>query len=194
MQSETSPATVDPELTRLLEGVRAGSSEDFLALREKYAPMLGALEGQFSSGACEADIAEITQEAEDALYRAALTYQSGKSAGFGWYAHVCVSNALVSRYRKWKRNRPVCSLEEIDDMVLAGVPDPSTHMIAEESAALMYREIDARLSGYEKQVFDLYVEGYTPKQIAASLGKTEKSVSNAICRTVTKLRPVFGHS
>jgi len=47
------------------------------------------------------------------------------------------------------------------------------------------------LSAYEAKVFDLYIKGFTTSGIAQSLGKTEKSVSNALARMTSKLRVIL---
>ena len=110
---------------------------------------------------------------------------------FGLYARVCVRNALISRYRKKKA--VLCSLEgSIDDLLDACGEEPYEAISAAESLAETYAKITAVLSPYERQVFDLYLDGQSAASIGARLGKAEKSVYNAISRTLAKLRAEFG--
>ena len=44
------------------------------------------------------------------------------------------------------------------------------------------------LSGYEMRIFALYAKGARAKEISARIGKSEKSVNNAIFRIRSKLK------
>ena len=48
--------------------------------------------------------------------------------------------------------------------------------------------IEKELSGFEKQVLDLYITGMSYNQIARVLGKDGKSTDNALQRIKAKLR------
>ena len=72
------------------------------------------------------------------------------------------------------------------------VEEPYAALSAAESLREMYRRIAAVLSPYERQVFDLHLEGRSAAEIGERLGKTEKSVYNATARTLAKLRAEFG--
>ena len=54
--------------------------------------------------------------------------------------------------------------------------------------------LDASLSEYEKEVFCLYMDGRTPKQIAKELKRDAKSISNALSRIRAKLREAIGEN
>ena len=70
---------------------------------------------------------------------------------------------------------------KVEEDVAAGV-------VAEEAYMELYRRIEAVLSPYESHVWWLYLSGQTTGAIAASLGKDERSVQNAIYRIRKKLR------
>ena len=180
------------ETAALLAAFRGGDSAAFSVLCERYERLLQGATARFSAGLCEADAAEVRQEAQIAFFRAAQTYHPSANVTFGLYARVCVRNALISRCRKKKA--VLCSLEgSIDDLLDACAEEPYEAFSAAESLAETYSKIAAVLSPYERQVFDLYVEGQSAAAIGSRLGKPEKSVYNAISRTLAKLRAEFGH-
>ena len=177
----------------LLWGVCAGDDSAFALLCERYDKLLKGAVSRFSVGLCEADIAELEQEAKIAFFRAAQDYRSSAEVTFGLYARVCVRNALVTWYRKKNRKMVFCSLEDHIDSLLGGfAEEPYAAVSAAESLAGMYRRIASVLSPYERQVFSLHLEGESAARIGERLGKTEKSVYNATARMLAKLRAEFG--
>ena len=177
----------------LLAGVRRGDDAAFGELCEKFSLLLEGAVRRFSEGLCDADRAEVAQEAKIAFFRAAATYRFSEDVSFGLYARVCVRNALITRYRKETRKAVLCSLDDrLDTLLPLSVEEPFAALSAEESVKNMYRRIGAVLSDYERRVFDLYVEGESTAGISARLGKTEKSVYNATARMLAKLRAEFG--
>ena len=72
--------------------------------------------------------------------------------------------------------------EQIDE------EDPSRDVIMREEMKELNRKIDETLSSFEGRVWRLYVSGCSFREIAADLGKNEKSVENAIFRIKQKLK------
>ena len=60
-----------------------------------------------------------------------------------------------------------------------------------ESYRKIISDVYAKLSGMEKEVFDLALRGYDYKQIAAKLGKEPKAITNALQRIRTKGKGIF---
>ena len=52
----------------------------------------------------------------------------------------------------------------------------------------MYEEMEMKLSFLEKKVVEFYLEGLSRREIAERLGKSEKSVDNALTRIHNKLK------
>ena len=67
-------------------------------------------------------------------------------------------------------------------------PDPLDLVIAHESYLELCKKVQDQLSDYESKIWWLHFAGRTPKEIAALVGKDEKSVTNAIYRIRQKLR------
>jgi DNA-binding NarL/FixJ family response regulator len=51
----------------------------------------------------------------------------------------------------------------------------------------LYKLAKTHLSSYEYLIFEMYSSGQKGKEISSKIGKTEKSVNNAICRIKAKL-------
>ena len=120
--------------------------------------------------------------------RATRTYDAdgkGKKVTFGLYARICVTNALISLLRKHKSE--VRRAKENDAVYgeTYGAEDPAYS--AAEMRDLM-RHAEGVLSRYELSVFREYVGGYRVREIAKDLGRSERSVSNAIYRIKAKLK------
>ena len=185
--------TDDRKLVLMLEKLQKGEKNVFCEIEEMFFPLIHSLVMKYSQGEYEQ---ESIQEARLALYNSALSYDvTQKDVSFGLYAKICISNALVSDARKRKHKRqPIFSLDEIEEFGTYSTYFPeesydlSKHLIDNEDAEFLYNKAISVLSKYECRVFDLYVKGYTTTQIATELGKTEKSISNALCRMTTKLR------
>ena len=61
-------------------------------------------------------------------------------------------------------------------------------LIAAEEAESLYQQIRSELSDFEWRVFCLYVDGFSVRDMAEQLGRTPKSVENAVWRSLGKLR------
>ena len=178
----------------LLSEVRKGEDRAFSELCRRYGKLLDNAVARFSAGLCEADHAEVEQEAKIAFFRAAQEYRFSREVTFGLFARVCVRNALVTWCRKKDRKVALVSLEDHIDSLLGGsAEEPYAAVSAAESLADMYQRIASVLSPYERQVFNLHLEGESAARIGERLGKTEKSVYNATARTLAKLRAEFGN-
>ena len=66
--------------------------------------------------------------------------------------------------------------------------NPENIILRHERIAHMYEEMNMKLSSMEKMVTRLYLEGLSRREIADRLGKTEKSVDNALNRVHNKLK------
>lgn len=176
-------------LRRLIRDAQAGSQEACAALRQQYAPMIQAQLRRFQlSCRAEQERVDLAEEAEYIFLNAVSSYDAEQDeVSFGLYARVCLHNGLVSELRHLEalRRLPVVPLpehtpEEQED-VAAGVA-------SDEQFAGLCRVVRESLSAYENRVWWAYVAGTPVSQIAAELGKDEKSVYNAVYRIRQKLR------
>ena len=173
------------QVEALIAATRAGDRTAFSDLLGVYRPLIVSQVSRFFSAGPEWD--ELYQDATLALYRAALCYSREHGVTFGAYARVCIGNALVSAYRKL-RTAEALPIDEVLPYMQEDSEDPAHRMIVAEETDDLYRAALACLSPYELRVFFLYIRGCTPREIAPEVGRTEKSVSNAIGRMLVKLR------
>lgn len=179
-------------LTHLLDRVRQDDSAAFDELYQAYKPLLKSLVASYSDSCPETD--ELDGVALLALYRAARSYRT-EQAGvtFGLYAKICIGNALntqCSAYQaRIKKEFPV-SPEHLEKGHFA--EDPATAVMREEALNALRSRICRVLSPYENRIWDLYTVGCRNGKIAAILGRSPRSIENAVYRIRVKLRAEFG--
>ncbi len=141
---------------------------------------------------------DMLQEANIALFDAAVTYKHQNSVSFGLYAKICINNRIISRLRaSGGKYRETSSLEQLREMgictecLTSADPDPSNLVIEKENFKSLKSLIHRNLSKYENKVFSLYMQGHPAKDIAALVEKPHKSIDNAICRIRAKLKKIL---
>lgn len=183
----------------LLSRVRDGDNFAFELLLKKYRALVdnasrsAQKELEASSLSAEFSLEDLTQEAQLALYRAAMSYDADKVADnvtFGLYAKICVRNAMISQLRRAaskRRRRERTALKEayLASHGTGGDADDSNGKFTEK---LLESGGDEVLSRYERDVLMLYLQGKSNSEIARSVGRDTKSVSNAIYRIKVKLK------
>lgn len=189
------------EIVVLLDRIKEGDGSAFAELSELYKTMTDSAVYKFSrspvlsvdDGSCGLD--DLKQYAAMALYRAAVSYEphtdgKGKAVSFGLYAKICVNNALISVLRKQKsmRRRADRSKHTGGAAGHVGQSDPLDGLVSSEGAQTLILKIREELSPLECSVFECYVAGKRVREIAAELGVSEKSVSNALYRVKTKVK------
>ena len=175
----------EEKVLQLVSATREGDLSSFSTLLAVYRPLILSQVALFSASAEDEDL---MQDASLALYRAVLSYRESANVTFGAFAKVCIRHALISAKR---RARAAVSEIPLQEEAAAEHEGPAELLIQREEMTDLYRAASECLSAYEIRVFLMYIRGYTPKQIAPCLGKTEKSVSNAVARMLTKLRARF---
>jgi len=140
------------------------------------------------------DTEDLIQEGMIALFNAISGYKDDKGAKFSTYATVCIDariKAAVTRANR-NKNKPLNEYVSIDDEAddtIAGCDfSPEQIYLRDEDITDMYRRIDEELSPMERKVALLYIQGLSYADIAAELGKSEKSINNALTRIKNKLR------
>ena len=72
-------------------------------------------------------------------------------------------------------------------MAMVRTESPEDAFISKESTEHILGSIEKLLTPLEKQVLDLFMDGYSYQQIAAALGRGTKTVDNALQRIKRKL-------
>ena len=153
-----------------------------------------------------ADNDDLIQEGMIGLFKALRDYDSGRDASFLTFADLSVSRQMYTAVQASRRQKHIplntyISLygsvgkngegeqEELVNVIAADTgQSPEEVVIDRENVLQLEKEIDQELSGFEKQVFDLYLTGMGCRQIAKVLGRDDKSTDNALQRIRTKLK------
>lgn len=157
-----------------------------------------------------ADAEDVVQEGMIGLLKAVRSYDADKNASFGTYAERCVTNQIISAIRSADRikhkplntsvslNKPVSAdasshatdqLEiTLGDTLSTNPADsPDEMLIIKDVAYYILNNGDNVFSDLEMKVLNEYIKGFTSGQIAERLGKSSKSVDNALQRTKKKV-------
>jgi len=182
------------EIQSLAEGVRNGDGAAFEALLKIYEPMIGAAVHRFADEHHESE--DLRQEALTGFFRAVMSFDFGKTGiEFGLYAKICVGNALSTAVRNSQRSgrgQPSIDYEEYFRYSAADVTsDPAFRLIERENEESLRELISRNLSEFEKRVWDNYLEGKSSRRMADELGKSERSIDNALYRIRKKLRSLI---
>lgn len=181
------------DIAQLIKMVREDDEEAFELLLAKYRPLIESALDRF----CGTELAkphreDLRQEATLVFYNAILNYDlDNEDVEFGLYAKICVNNALISQIRRLSKKCAEQLFEDTDEKDASLTEEPSSKIIEIESFERLDSVIRKNLSELEYRVWYRYASGQTAREIGKALGKSEKSVSNAIYRIRKKLREVL---
>lgn len=178
----------EKSIETMAEEIRRGDYTDFgkLLYLCAYIPK-GTLEEAQKQGYEKEDL---YQESVIAFLRALHTFDENRETGFYTYASVCIKNHLLSLLRTGRRQKNAAMVDyvSIDSAEMIYDIDPERDWIEKEEFSDMKKRIFSALSDFEKEVLRFYLNGFSYKAIGEKLGKSEKSVGNALSRVRKKLR------
>ena len=185
----------DEELVRAF---RQGNTEAFDILMEKYKPLVRKLStARFLVGA---DHEDLVQEGMIGLYKAVRDFnpENEKQASFFTFATLCIDRQMIHAIEASQRqkNRPLndsLSLEadEVEACLLHNQASPEKLMIEQEIRDETLKRIREKLSPMERNVLELFLEGFDYREIAQALGKEPKSIDNALQRMRRKIEQLL---
>lgn len=187
----------------LIKLIRDGNKDAEEYLMKKYIPMVNSeVRTMFLVGA---EIEDLTQEGMIGLFEAIRDYDLSSKAKFKTFAYKCIrnrcSNAITSANRM--KHSPLnnylsffykegeednISGEENEYVSDGGINDPENIILKQEAIEKMYEIMEMKLSTLEKKVVRLYISGLSRQEIADALGKSEKTIDNALTRIHNKLK------
>lgn len=142
---------------------------------------------------------DLIQEGMIGLFSAIGDYDITSEVTFFHFAQMCIDRQMIkaieaSNRKKHSPLNAYVSLydeegEELEEPAYLA-DDPAELVIeAQENLDLIDR-LKQALSPMEKQVFDLYMQDLDYKEIAAKLGKPEKSIDNTLTRIKSKAKNI----
>lgn len=194
----------------LIDRLRDGESQVTDFIMDKYKNLVRKkAKSMYILGA---DNDDLIQEGMIGLFKAVRDYDAGRDASFYTFADLCISrqmynavqasrrekhaplNTYISLYADMTESEGDGNVTELVNMIASEVEtNPEQLMIDRENVADIEAIIEKELSGFEKQVLDLYVTGMSYSQIAKVLSRDEKSADNALQRLKAKLRRAVKH-
>lgn len=138
---------------------------------------------------------DLYQEAKLGLLEALFSYQESRGVGLAHYIKICVTSYVQSELRRCRGQsycllNPYYSLEfEFSDdgsiMMMDLLEDKSTeyapaYQAQMEESKVILKNIISELSQLEQDIYSLWIDGYSYKEIASVCDTTVKQVDNKI--------------
>ncbi len=193
----------------ILVDIKQGNSDAVDYLMDKYKNLVRRKAANlFLIGA---DKEDLIQEGMIGLYKAIRDYESEKPGSFYTFADLCISRQMYSAIKasNRKKNIPLNTYislyepafgeekgQEYGENYVNYVhgeknQNPEELVIDKENISVLESLIESRLSSLEKEVIQYYMNGLSYVEIAELLGRSPKSVDNALQRIKTKLNQIF---
>ncbi|PKM53425.1 MAG: RNA polymerase sporulation sigma factor SigH [Firmicutes bacterium HGW-Firmicutes-3] len=151
---------------------------------------------------------DLIQEGMIGLFKAIRDYRNDTASSFFSFADLCITRQIITAVKAATRqkhmplnsyislNKPVFE-EDNDKIVLMDlmpskqIVDPEELIIDKENMHIIEDELADKLSDFEKDVLEYYVEGIGYVEVAEILEKPVKSIDNALQRIKKKLEIIM---
>ena len=142
------------------------------------------------------DTDDLIQEGMIGLFKAVRDFQPGREATFATFARMCIDRQIYSAIQNSNRQKHLplnsyVSLNQEDEsspIWELSVENPEEIIIDQETTRDLQQKISDYLSPMENKVLDLYLKGEGYVEIGRILGKSPKSIDNALQRIKKKIR------
>lgn len=150
-----------------------------------------------------ADREDLVQEGMIGLFKAIRDFDTTKQASFRGFAEMCIKRQIITAVKTAARqkhmplnsyvslSKPVYEDESertlVDMLAERESVDPEEMFLRREKAEALEAEIAKKLSSLERSVLSLYLTGMNYQEIAVELGRSPKSIDNALQRMKRKL-------
>ncbi len=191
----------------LLERIKNGDDKAENEIFARYKDLVTKISrGYFIVGG---DLEDLVQEGMIGLYKAIKGYSGHKETTFKTFAIICIKHQIQTAIKRANTNKNKLlssaisfqsfqdgkSSENIDFLPIELVSDttPAEKVIDKENYQNLKQTIKSCLSEMEYKVLQLYLKGYSYKEISNVLGINSKSIDNSLTRIKTKLREKLNH-
>lgn len=143
------------------------------------------------------DSEDLIQEGMIGLLSAVRGFRPDGGTTFRAYAEICIRNRIHSAVKTAARGKhsPLNSSVSMDSPSFDGgvgtlpVDDPEDMLIDREERKARMSALREKLSAFEKIVLELYLNGFSCREIALQTSRSPKSVDNAVQRIRRKAAP-----
>ena len=140
------------------------------------------------------DNEDLLQEGMFGLLKAIREYDASRDASFHTFAGTCIRNRLYSVLKAAAsgKHSPLNQSVPLNPSFFDANPsfaqvDPEVLLIDREKAASLLQSTRKQLSEFEVEILGYYLDGLTCREIAETVGKSPKSVDNAVQRIRRKV-------
>lgn len=143
------------------------------------------------------DSEDLLQEAMFGLLKAIREYDQSREVSFRTFAEVCVKNRIRSAVTAAARDKHAplnysVPMEEQPLLEQDLQTDPEELFINREEEAERLKFLNEKLSPLEQRILSLYLHGFSYREIGEQVGRTDKSVDNAVQRIRRKVADHLG--
>lgn len=148
-----------------------------------------------------AESEDIIQEGMIGLFKAIRDFDPDKGTSFSTFANLCVKRQLITAVKQSNRKKhsPLNSYVSfystnnddstlVEELTADKNTEPERLMMGKIKSEKFDEYIDKHLSKYEKSVLSGYLSGSSYEELGKDLGKSAKSIDNAIQRIRAKLK------
>lgn len=170
----------------LISAINSGKYELFKIIINRYYSVVLYYVNKYCSESFREDAA---QEAVFALWSAVKSFDASRSS-FNTFASLCIKRSVLTSFKanNLKRSIPAELLSSINELEIPDVNSPEKIIIDRENYKTLTDTIEVKLSSFEYDVLQLYLEGEKYQQIAERLNVSQKSVDNCLTRIRRKLK------
>ena len=140
------------------------------------------------------DSEDLIQEAMFGLIKAIREFDPGRDIQFRTFADVCIRNRIRSAIVSASRGKhmPLNDSVPYDSLSVESNCSPEDLFISREEEAERMTQLTKCLSALERQVMTLFLQGLSYQEISGQVGRSVKSVDNAVQRIRRKVAPYYG--
>ena len=184
----------------LIEKLRQGENDITDYILEKYKPLVRKKTNAMYLIGGETE--DLIQEGMIGLFKAIRDYRPDKDASFYHFAELCINRQLYSALEasNRKKHQPLNSYISLSDQDNQGAVaaellvdqerGPEQMVIEQELWEEYNTRLEQNLSKMENKVLQYYLDGNHYIQIAEIMGKSPKSIDNALQRIRQKIRQI----
>ena len=184
----------------LIEKLRQGENDITDYILEKYKPLVRKKTNAMYLIGGETE--DLIQEGMIGLFKAIRDYRADKDASFYHFAELCINRQLYSALEasNRKKHQPLNSYISLSDQeqqsavaaeFLVDRERTPEQMVIEQELWEEYKtRLEQNLSKMENKVLQYYLDGNHYIQIAEIMGKSPKSIDNALQRIRQKIRQI----
>ena len=211
MKNPSSASSTKMPNNVLTQNVLLAQSGDEAALERVLMELSGMVRGiSRSYYFIGADHDDVIQEGMIGLFLAVMNFDTNRHTNFKIFAQTCITNRIAAAVKTAARKKhsplnyyvsmgPGGPDETKKDRFLEliandSLSDPESLIIRREDDRLARNDLEKLLTSLEQSVLICYLEGMAHKEISVRLGKTQKSVGNAIFRVKKKLQNYYAES